>query len=134
MRNIKVAKATDGLVGNPTNKKPRYYAVIHVENGTVAVVKIYTTDPKNKKDAEKIEKKIRKRIGNFGVNSAIDKKLYTKKTNGNYIKLRELDFEATNHFQFDEKQSISIYRFVLEDKDNIDPFIDYIKSVIKKRT
>ena len=61
MRNIKVGKAIDGLVGNPKNKKPRYYAVIHVKNGYVALVKIYTTDERNQRDAEKLEKKIRKK-------------------------------------------------------------------------
>lgn len=60
MRNIKVGKAIDGLVGNPKNKKPRYYAVIHVKNGYVALVKIYTTDERNQRDAEKLEKRLEK--------------------------------------------------------------------------
>lgn len=134
MRNIKVGKAIDGLVGNPKNKKPRYYAVIHVKNGYVALVKIYTTDERNQRDAEKLEKKIRKKIGNFGKNSAIDKKLYTRNKKGNFIRLKELDFESTNNFQFDEKQSYSIYKFVFNDSNNTNELVDYIKDVIKKRT
>ena len=81
-----------------------------------------------------LKKRLEKKIGNFGKNSAIDKKLYTRNKKGNFIRLKELDFESTNNFQFDEKQSYSIYKFVFNDSNNTNELVDYIKDVIKKRT
>lgn len=116
--NLKIGKATDGLVGNPKFKKPRYYVEIWSDGTYIAVVKVYTTDPRKAKDAEKLEKKLRKMIRNFSLTSAVDKRIYTKKQTGEYIKQSDLDYESANNFTFDKSQSESIYNFVIEDPNN----------------
>ena len=114
---MKIGKATDGLVGNEKNRKPRYYVVVCTDGEYVAIAKVYSTNPNDKKQAEKIEKKLCKMINNFSSNSAVDKRLYTTKKNGALIKHSDLDYE-TRKFMFDESQSGSIYKFILDDPNN----------------
>lgn len=131
---MKIGKATDGLVSNPKNRKPRFYVVVWTNGKYVAVVKVYTTDPTNKKNAEKLENKLRKMIRNFGGTSAIDKKLYTTKKSGELIKHSELNYELAKHFTFDKDQSESIYKFVIEEPANkkaLDDLIVRISSLKK---
>ena len=133
--NLKIGKATDGLVGNPKLKKPRYYVEIWSDGTYIAVVKVYTTDPTKVKDAEKLEKKLRKMIRNFNPTSAVDKRLYTKKVSGDFIKITDLDYESANNFQFDNSQSESLYNFIIEDPNNkkmLDELILAIEKINKK--
>lgn len=128
-KKIRVGKATDGLMGGYSNK-PRYYAEIDDEDGESVVAKITTHDERNPKHKQKMEYGFRKYVKSFDPHSVIDKSLYVEKVDKSPIKTKSLDF-SKRKFEFGEKESTSIRRFIFQSPTNRRRYCDW---KIKKRS
>ena len=129
-KTINIYKATDGLVDNPKNTKPRYYASIEQDNDYHAISKLSTHNSNKPEHVSKMKKGLRKSISGMNGKTVIDKTLYTEKSNKNLI--HTSDLKKTN-LVYKDKEADDMYGFVMSDKKNMNRYLRWINKVKKKK-